>query len=140
LINLRRYVIKIFKVFYEFFKEMLKMPKPWLAWIFFLMVVNMAAPIYFITSIEAKVALLAIMAGATTQALIYDKKGWVRLLGIGHFHWIPMLIWFYLRLDMASDRSIFKQWLLSIIILNGISLIIDITDVARYLAGERTSR
>ena len=52
------------KVMVDFFRTMLKMPKPWLFWLALLMTVNMLIPILFIKSPEGRMVILAAMAGA----------------------------------------------------------------------------
>ena len=45
---------KIVKIMIEFFKAVLLMPKPWVAWPALLMAVNMVLPIFFIGALEAR--------------------------------------------------------------------------------------
>jgi len=121
----------------DFFKTMLLMPKPWQSWLGLLLVVNMVIPILFINTLEAQVVLTAMIAGALTQATIFRAKGFVRLLGIGHIFWIPMIVWLWFRLDQIASNGPFGYWVLAVIILNGLSLLIDTVDVTRYIRGER---
>lgn len=116
------------------------MPVHWVAWLSLLMAVNMVAPLIFISTVEGKVVLAAAMFGAITQMAIFNSKGFVRLLGVGHVYWIPMNVWLWTRLGSASQDSLFGQWLLALIILNTLSLIIDVVDVTRYVRGERAPR
>lgn len=81
--------------------------------------------------------LAAMMLGGMIMAVVYAKLGFVRLLGVGHFHWTPMLVWLYGRLDGARADPAFYYWVLALLAVNSASLIIDIVDVGRYLAGER---
>ena len=48
-----------------------------------------------------------------------------------------MVYWLWTRLDLASAGSYFRYWLLATIILVSLSLLIDASDVIRYLRGER---
>ena len=48
-----------------------------------------------------------------------------------------MVYWLWTRLDLAPAGSLFKYWLLATIVLVSLSLLIDATDVIRYLRGER---
>jgi hypothetical protein len=114
------------------------MPKPWLAWIAALMIVNMIVPLFFITSLEAKAILAAFMLGALLQTAIFSRKGFVRLLGLGHIAWIPLAVWLWIRFEAGSSEGIFSYWLVAVIVLNTTSLMIDVVDVARYVRGERT--
>ncbi len=126
------------KTMLRLFRTMLKMPFPWLLWIGMLGVVNMAVPLFYLDTTEGKVVLAVIMMGAIIQIVIFGAKGFVRLLGLGHSLWLFMVPWLWTRLDHVPEGSPFRFWLLSVVILNGISLLIDITDVGRYIAGERT--
>ncbi len=117
-------------------KGMLSMPLLPRMWLMLLAAVNMAS-IAFIGHREAQVVLAAMMLGAMIMAAVYAKLGFVRLLGVGHFHWIPMLVWLYGRLDAARADPAFYYWLLALFAFNSASLVIDIVDVGRYLAGER---
>lgn len=120
-----------------FMKGVWSMPAPVRAWVGLLAATNMAS-IAFIGHIEAQVVLAALMLGAFVQAAIFSKLGFVRLLGVGHFHWIPMLYWMYTRLDAIRAEPAFYYWVLVLFAINGISLVIDVIDVVKYVAGDRT--
>ena len=79
-------------------KSTLQMPIPWLVWVAFLGAANLVAPLYFIQTLEARMTLALFCAGVITQSLIHAKLGFVRLLGIGHIYWIPLVIWLGFRL------------------------------------------
>ncbi len=121
----------------DFFRAMLLLPKPWVVWVGLLIAANLVAPLFFIGSLEAKVVVIAIMVGAITQMAIFRAKGFVRLLGLGHFPWVLMIPWLWTRLGQLEVNNLFAYWLVAVIVLDGLSLIIDVTDVARYMKGER---
>lgn len=121
----------------RFIKTMMLMPKPWLAWLSVLVITNMLIPLYFIHTLEAKVVLIAIICSITIMTAVFSIKGFVRLLGIGHIPWIPMIPWLFTRLEHTSFGNLFGYWMVAIIVLNVISLIIDAIDVIRYIRGER---
>ena len=77
------------------------------------------------------------MLGALLQIAIFTAKGFVRLLGIGHLVWVPMVAWLGTRLEVAPASSGFRYWLLATIVLVSLSLLVDAVDVIRYLRGER---
>ena len=54
-----------------------------------------------------------------------------------HIFWIPLLIYLWSLLPQISSGDLFGVWIRALICLNGISLIIDATDVIRYIAGDR---
>ena len=122
---------------FNFFKAMLRMPKLWVAWVMLLLTVNMVVPIFFIETLEAQVVLATMMASAALMMYIFAQKGFVRLLGLGHVLWLPLILWLSDKVDFASGLTRFDQWLMAVIVLNGLSLIIDTVDVIRYAKGER---
>jgi hypothetical protein len=121
----------------SFIKTMLALPKPWVAWVMLLMAVNVVIPLFYVTTIEAQVILGAALIGAIIQTAIFSAKGFVRLLGIGHILWVPMVFWLWSRLDLAAPGSFFHSWLIAVIVIDTISLVIDATDVIRYWNGDR---
>ena len=71
------------------------------------------------------------------QMALFGRFGWVRLLGIGHWPWLLLVPWAWLRLAAVPDASLTRFWLMSLIVLNTGSLLIDAVDVVRYMRGER---
>ena len=71
-----------------------------------------------------------------TQSAIHARKGFVRLLGVGHFLWLPMLPWLWTRLA-ETPSGLFRNWILAVLVVDGISVVIDVTDVTRYFLGDR---
>jgi len=125
------------KVIRGFLEGLATLRKPWRVWIALLGVVNMTA-IFFLDTLEGKLVLAAIVAGAVFQLSIFAAKGYVRLLGIGHILWLPLVLWLGSRIGDIGTDSTFGKWIVAVIIVDGISLIIDAVDVGRYLAGDRT--
>ena len=75
---------------------------------------------------------------ARVQALIYQRRRFVRILGVTHFVWVPMLAWMLLRLDaIPAGEATFRAWLVALIATNAFSLAIDAWDAARFALGER---
>lgn len=130
--------IAIVRSVYELFGIVLVRFRPvqriWGAW---LIAVN-AASLLFIQHIEAQVALAAVGVAALAQALIYQRKRFIRILGVTHVLWVPMLAWIALRLDtIPSEETAFRVWLITLIATNAISLAIDAWDATRFIRGER---
>ncbi len=125
------------KAMIGFVRAVLRLPKPWLAWVMLLVTVNMIVPLFYLGTLEGKVVLATMLFGATAQMVIFSAKGFVRLLGVGHILWIPMAYWLWTRLDAAPAGSLFRYWLLGTTVLVSLSLLIDVADVIRYLRGER---
>jgi len=109
-------------------------PRAWAVW---LVAVN-AASVLFLSHREAQIVLGAVGAAVLMQALIYQRKGFVRLLGVTHVLWLPMLVWTAARFSAisAEDRS-FRGWLVVLMATNALSLVIDVWDAVRFLRGER---
>ncbi len=125
------------KAMVDFFRTMLTLPAPWIGWVMALMTVNMIVPLFYLGTLEGKVVLGAFVLGAVLQTAIFSAKGFVRLLGIGHIAWVPMVAWLWTRLDLAPAGSLFRYWLFTTLVLVGVSLLIDAGDVIRYVRGER---
>ncbi len=123
---------------FEFMKTMFVNGVGLAVWISLLLTVNMLIPLVVITTVEGQLVLAAMMLGAMTQMAIFASKGFVRLLGVGHVFWVPLLAWLWTRNNGLALDGPFRFWISSIIVLNGASLVIDARDVWRYLAGERT--
>jgi hypothetical protein len=116
---------------------MMIMPIHWQVWLGVLVKANMVLPFFFIHMLEAQVVLAAAIVGMVIMSVIFNMKGFVRLLGIGHIAWLPLVFWLWTRLDHAPADSIFGYWLVAVLVLNSLSLLIDTVDVLRYIKGER---
>jgi len=121
----------------QFMKTMMIMPIPWQIWLGMLVAINMIVPFFFIHTVEAQVVLATAMVGMVIMSAIFGTKGFVRLLGIGHLGWLPLVVWLGTRVDQAPVDSLFGYWLVAVIVLNSLSLLIDAVDVLRYVKGER---
>lgn len=127
-----------FRSVFELFAIVLVRFRPvqrvWGAW---LIAVN-AVSLLFIQHVEAQVTLGAVGVAALAQALIYQRKGFIRLLGVTHILWVPMLAWIALRLDtIPREEAAFHAWLITLIVTNAVSLAIDAWDATRFGLGER---
>ena len=122
-----------------FIKGMATLPKPLWVWIGVLMLVNMVVPFFFFSTLEAKAVLATTFLGALTQMAIFRARGFVRLLGLGHIYWVPLLPWLFSRLVPNSLAGDLRTWIWGVLIVDGISLVIDTADVVRYATGDRTA-
>ncbi len=128
--------IGIFRSVFELFGIVLARFRPvqriWGAW---LVAVN-AACLLFIQHIEAQVTLGAVGVAVLAQALIYQRKRFIRLLGVTHVLWVPMLTWIVLRFDtLPKEETAFHVWLITLIATNVVSLAIDAWDATRFVLG-----
>ncbi len=105
-------------------------------WASLLILVNLCG-LFFIHTIYGQFCLAAVGAAVVVMAIIYLRMGFVRLLGIGHIFWIPMLIWFALNLPDRIEQPRLYDWLICLFVFNSISLVIDAIDVTRFVRGER---
>lgn len=123
-------VLELFGVVYLRFRPL---PRLWCVW---LVAVN-AACLLYINHIEAQVVLAVTCIAVVIQALIYDKLGFTRILGVVHLIWIPMFAWMATRLEFILTDSGLTTWLVVLLATNVISLIVDLADVTRFIRGER---
>ena len=117
--------------------DMMRISWPWKLWLGILILVNMILPLAYIRSIEGQATLVSLFTGFVIMTLIHRKKGYVRLLGAGHVFWIVLVPWLFLRIIAQSGTGIFNSWLIGVIAVNSLSLVIDASDVWRYMRGER---
>jgi len=125
----------IFELFGIVLVRFRPLPRIWGTW---LVVVNLAC-LPFLRHVEAQVALGAVGLAVVAQALIYQRRRFVRILGATHFFvWVPMLTWMALRLDtLPVGESAFRLWLVLLIATNAICLAIDALDSMRFVLGDR---
>jgi hypothetical protein len=121
----------------EFMRSVLSMKAPWPLWVGALMGLNMAGPLFFIHTLEAKAVLVATLAGAIFMIWLFSRYGFVRLLGLGHIFWVPLVIWLGSRIPEITLDTPFGVWLILVLGANTISLAMDILDVSLYLRGDR---
>jgi hypothetical protein len=123
------------KSFIEFNKKILGMKFPWPLWLGLLALVNIGGGMVFIRTMEGQLALVSMMAAFMIMWGIYVKRGFVRLLGLGHIiAWTPQVVWY---IQVVGDTAgWFQYWLISVIALNALSLVIDFVDVVRYSLGD----
>ena len=91
------------------------------------------------TRLDAVLIIVSSVVSAITIMALYDALGFVRLLGLGHFCWIPLLLWLSVRMRNRNLPMWPKRILLTIMAVLSVSLIFDIVDVTRYALGDRGS-
>ena len=113
--------------------------EPWwlVVWVGWMVLIN-SAGVLFVSEIEARWVLAAFAASAVTMWILYQFVGYTRLLGLAHvLYWTPLVIYLYRRLSNFVGPPLFERWLRLLLATNGLSLVIDYVDVARYLFGDR---
>jgi hypothetical protein len=122
--------------FIKFNKGLFKMSTPVRLWLLMLVAVNLVVPLFFLQRLEAQIVVGTMFLSMMLMTGLTAFAGFTRIVGAGHFVWIPMLIWIWARLGEIPADDVFGVWIRTLMILNGISLIIDAVDVKRYMAGD----
>ena len=125
------------RAFIKFNKGMLRMSVPVRLWLLSLLTANLVVPLFFLERLEAQVVVGTLVVSMILMTGLTAVAGFTRLLGVGHILWIPMLLWLWTRLDEMPAGDVFTIWVWALMILNGISLILDAVDLGRYLMGDR---
>ena len=79
------------KLMVAFTKIIMRMPQPWPTWLLLLVSANLVAPLFFLGSLEARVALVGMMIGATLMMILFSRFGWVHWRKVGENLGSPML-------------------------------------------------
>ena len=125
------------RAFLKFNLGMMRMPIPVRLWLVLLVTANLIVPLFFLGRLEAQVVVVTLLASAMLMTAVTAISGFTRLLGLGHIFWVPLLWFLWTRLDQVPSDTFFGIWLRVVMTLNALSLVIDITDVVRYIAGDR---
>jgi hypothetical protein len=68
---------------------------------------------------------------------LYTQVGYVRLLGVAHLvFWTPVYVWVLLHRRTLQSEGLFGKYVLLYLVVAGISLVIDLVDLIRYLLGD----
>jgi hypothetical protein len=99
------------------------------------------AGLLFLPRLEPAVLWVSILIGFVFMVHVYQKMGFVRLLGAGHALWVLVIPWLALQwAHLPPDESgWFRAWLAWVILTNTISLILDALDTARFVKGDRVA-
>jgi uncharacterized membrane protein YeaQ/YmgE (transglycosylase-associated protein family) len=111
----------------------------WLNWLLFAsFILPLALLIWRQSRIAAIAAIVAGVAGAFGTGWLYDKMGYVKLLGLPHIVvWTPLAI-YLVRQIRRADMPKWPRWIIGVVLASIlISLAFDYTDALRYLLGER---
>jgi hypothetical protein len=93
--------------------------------------------VVFPSRYEARVVVATFLAGALLMTLLTMATGFSRLLGLAHIVWFPLIYYLWNRTSLVAADDAHGIWLRLVILADVISLAIDVTDVGRYVAGER---
>ena len=121
----------------RFHKGVLKSPLAVRLWLMLLVAANGVAPLFFWDRCEARIVLGTLMFSGALMMLLTWRFGFTRLLGLGHLPWFVLLCYLWSRLDAMPAGTSAGMWVRAVMVLNAISLAIDVIDVIRYARGER---
>ena len=111
--------------------------KPYvLAWLVLLMLANGIAPLLFLARLEAQVVLATFLVSSILMMWLTARHGFSRILGLGHVLWVPMVIFLLVRAN-SLEMDAYGIWVGSVVVLNVISLMIDVRDVMLYVRGDK---
>lgn len=83
------------------------------------------------------VTLLSSLIGGASIQYLYGVMGYVKLIGIGHILWLPVVV-FLIAQQARGDMPKVPRWIIWFIIaVISVSLIFDFIDVIRWIMGER---
>ncbi len=118
----------------------------WLrAWILVLVVTNLVALLFvvgrrdgaFRVRVEPIAILVSFFAAGMFMTWIYGQGGYVRLLGLAHLvFWGPVWVWVLSRRKVIGTADFFGKYVHLYLGVAGVSLVIDVIDVIRYLLGD----
>ncbi len=113
----------------RFFIELMEQPV-WISlWVLFLMLVNMASLAFWQEAV-AQLIFMNFLASAMLMMGLYAQYGFTKILGLGHFPWIPLLA--YVVITIPTAEASFKQYLLILSVSMAVSLVLDTIDVWSY--------
>lgn len=118
---------------FRFITALLKRPLYEVTWVFYMMVINLAA-VFFWEELLAKVIVFVFLISSMLMMGLYSKFGFTKILGLGHILWLPLV--FYIGYSLMFAEGFYFTYLLVLLITNSISLVIDGYDVWTYLNEE----
>lgn len=109
-----------------------RFPVPLRFWIGSLIAFNMGG-LALSDGPEVKIVAGIFNVGPLIMARIYQKKGFVRQLGLGHVLWLGLVPWLATTvLPKYKDDAVMTKWFTGLIAVNSVSVVVDIVDVYRY--------
>ncbi len=116
-----------------------------LGWVGLLGLANLLAILFVVTRTDGRwrvrpeplAILAAFFAAAMLMEWMYARVGYVRLLGLAHLvFWGPVWAWLVVRRADIGTGTWFGRYIHFYLVIAGISLVIDATDVIRHLLGD----
>ena len=107
-----------------------------LVWMMLLILANGIAPLLFLARLEAQVVFATFLLSIALMTWLTARYGFTRIVGLGHVLWVPMVIFLLVRAN-ALEMDLYGIWVGTVVVLNVISLMIDVRDVMQYVRGDR---
>ena len=104
--------------FIKFNQGLLQSPLRVRLWVMLLLAANLAAPLFFLGSLEAQLVLVALAASMALMTILTGLVGYTRLLGLGHIFWVPLIGWLWSRLGQIPTDDAFGVWVRVLIALD----------------------
>ena len=114
-------------------------------WVLVLVVTNLAGILFVVgkdedgwkVRAEPIAILISFFVASAIMNWMYGEFGYVRLLGLAHLiAWLPVYAWIVKRRSGIGLQSVFGKYIHIYLVVAGVSLIIDLVDVIRYLIGD----
>ena len=117
-------------------RGLMRQPPIVVAWVGLLVLANGVASAFFWHTLEANVILVTFGLGGVLMEVLAWRQGFTRLLGLGHVLWLGLVPWLVTRVSLHEERAV-VLWLTAVIVLNSMSLVLDVRDVVLYVQGDR---
>ncbi len=117
----------------KFFVELARQPLWIPLWVSLLMLVNLAS-VAFWSEPTAKLILATFMVSSMLMMGLFSRFGFVKLLGLGHVLWIPLLLYVLTQIPQATGA--FRMYLAAWAAATAVSLVFDVIDVWKYFSGK----
>ena len=109
-----------------------------LVWVFWMGTINSLA-LVFLKHRPARWVLAAFLGNLVFMTVLFEMNGYNRLLGLSHvIFWTPLLVYLFRIRNNLPQVGVFVAWVKLLFLTNVISLLVDYSDVVRYLLGERS--
>ena len=126
--------MKLYQAPMGFMADLFKQKLWIIVWVNILMAVNLTG-VFFWQEPIAQIVFYTFMVTAVFMMLLYYQFKFERILGLGHVLWLLLVP--YLVLEYSQFSGAIQYYVLSVIIVNSISLVFDINDVYIYFSEKR---
>jgi hypothetical protein len=114
-----------------FLADLRKQPRWVFIWVLYLVAIHLCSAAFWSEPL-AKAILAVFALSSTLMMVLYARFGFVRLLGLGHLPWVPLLAFVVTRIAEADGP--FRLYLVIYALSAAVSLVFDTVDVYRHFA------